>query len=91
MGFRVGGGTVLGFSVRAIGWGGSGGRQEKRRYLLTQPRFCMRGHHTFVASSSDVAGRIMHSEDSVGDAIVGRSEELCYEYSADEFPRRREV
>lgn len=36
----------------------------------------------FVASSRDVAGWIMHSEDSVGDAIVGSlSEELRYEYS----------
>lgn len=34
----------------------------------------------FVASSKDVAGRIMHSEDSAGDAIVGGlSEALCYE------------
>lgn len=37
---------------------------------LTQPRVCMSGHHVFVASSRDVAGRIMQLEDSVEGAIV---------------------
>lgn len=64
MGFCIGGGAVLGFQLEKWKCGGKGRG-------FTQPRVCMRDHQIFVASSRDVAGRIMHSEDSVEDAIFG--------------------